>query len=98
MGAGPQDLDGARVVVAGYGMSGRAAEQVLAARGARVVPVDDRSDEVVATDDLLASDTLERTDLVVASPGLPPHHRLLVAARDHGLPVWSEVGDRKSVV
>lgn len=92
MGAEPQeDLEGARVVVAGYGMSGRAAEQVLAARGARVVPVDDRSDEVMATDDLLAGDALARTDLVVASPGLPPHHRLLVAAAAHDLPVWSEV-------
>ena len=34
---------------------------------------------------------LDRADLVVASPGWPPHHPLLVAAREHDVPVWSEV-------
>jgi UDP-N-acetylmuramoylalanine--D-glutamate ligase len=87
----PLDLDGARVVVAGLGVSGRAALEVLAARGARVVPVDDASEEAVGSAEYLAADGLARVDLVVASPGLAPHHPLLAAAGVRGLPVWSEV-------
>jgi len=87
----PPDLEGARVVVAGLGVSGRAAAEVLASRGARVVPVDDRSDEAVSSEEYLAGGGLERADLVVTSPGLPPHHPLLAAALRRGLPVWSEV-------
>ncbi|CAM5793546.1 UDP-N-acetylmuramoyl-L-alanine--D-glutamate ligase [Cellulomonas persica] len=87
----PLDLEGARVVVAGLGVSGRAAAEVLASRGARVVPVDDASDDAVATDEYLAGGGLDRADLVVTSPGLAPHHPLLAAAAARGLPVWSEV-------
>lgn len=84
-------LEGALVVVAGQGVSGRAAVEVLASRGARVVPVDDRADDVIGSAELLAGTVLERADLVVASPGLPPHHPLIAAALERGLPVWSEV-------
>ncbi|GEL94242.1 UDP-N-acetylmuramoyl-L-alanine--D-glutamate ligase [Cellulomonas composti] len=82
---------GARVVVAGLGVSGRAAAQVLAERGALVVPVDDASDEAIGSQEYLAGGALARADLVVASPGLPPHHPLLAAALASGVPVWSEV-------
>jgi UDP-N-acetylmuramoylalanine--D-glutamate ligase len=85
------DVDGARVVVAGLGISGRAAADVLASRGARVVPVDDRAGDVVTSEEYLAGGGLARADLVVASPGLAPHHPLLAAALAAGLPVWSEV-------
>ncbi|WP_028046937.1 UDP-N-acetylmuramoyl-L-alanine--D-glutamate ligase [Cellulomonas sp. URHE0023] len=85
------ELDGALVIVAGLGVSGRAAAEVLASRGARVVPVDDRADDVIGTDELLAGTALDRASLVVASPGLAPHHPLLAAALERGLPVWSEV-------
>ena len=84
-------LDGALVIVAGLGVSGRAAAEVLAARGARVVPVDDHADDVIDTTELLAGTALDRAALVVASPGLAPHHPLLAAALERGLPVWSEV-------
>lgn len=84
-------LDGALVVVAGMGVSGRAAAEVLASHGARVVPVDDHAEDVIGTDELLAGTALDRASLVVASPGLPPHHPLLAAALERGLPVWSEV-------
>ncbi|ASR54337.1 UDP-N-acetylmuramoyl-L-alanine--D-glutamate ligase [Cellulomonas sp. PSBB021] len=87
----PLDLEGARVVVAGMGVSGRAAAEVLAARGARVVPVDDASDEAVSSAEYLAGGGLARADLVVTSPGLAPHHPLLAAAAAQGTPVWSEV-------
>ncbi|ROS28215.1 UDP-N-acetylmuramoyl-L-alanine--D-glutamate ligase [Cellulomonas sp. PhB150] len=86
-----QDLDGARVVVAGLGVSGRAAADVLASVGARVVPVDDASGDVISSAEYLAGTGLDRADLVVASPGLPPHHPLVAAALGRGLPVWSEV-------
>ena len=91
--AGPSpDLDGARVVVAGLGVSGRAAADVLAARGARVVPVDDGgADEAPTSRELLDRDGLAGAVVVVASPGLAPHHPLLAAARARGVPVWSEV-------
>ncbi|AEE45746.1 UDP-N-acetylmuramoyl-L-alanine--D-glutamate ligase [Cellulomonas fimi] len=85
------DLDGARVVVAGMGVTGRAAAEVLAARGARVVPVDDTAGDVLSTEELLAGTVLDRTDLVVVSPGLAPHHPLLRACAARGLTVWSEV-------
>ena len=85
------ELDGALVIVAGLGVSGRAAAEVLASRGARVVPVDDQAQDVIGTDELLAGTALDRASLVVASPGLAPHHPLLAAALDRGLPVWSEV-------
>ena len=88
---GEIELDGALVIVAGLGVSGRAAAEVLASRGARVVPVDDHADDVIGTDELLAGTALDRASLVVASPGLAPHHPLLAAALDRGLPVWSEV-------
>jgi UDP-N-acetylmuramoylalanine--D-glutamate ligase len=88
---GAADLDGARVVVAGLGVSGRAAADVLASVGARVVPVDDAAGDVVSSAEYLAGTGLDRADLVVASPGLAPHHPLVAAALLRGLPVWSEV-------
>ncbi|UCN13321.1 UDP-N-acetylmuramoyl-L-alanine--D-glutamate ligase [Cellulomonas iranensis] len=85
-------FDGRTVLVAGLGVSGRAAAQVLADRGARVVTYDDRAPEADAHDvAALVADGLAGADLVVASPGLPPHHALLVAARERDVPVWSEV-------
>ncbi|WP_426595356.1 UDP-N-acetylmuramoyl-L-alanine--D-glutamate ligase [Cellulomonas sp. McL0617] len=84
-------LDGALVIVAGLGVSGRAAAEVLASLGARVVPVDDHADDVIGTQELLAGTALDRASLVVASPGLAPHHPLLAAALARSLPVWSEV-------
>ncbi|WP_046528182.1 UDP-N-acetylmuramoyl-L-alanine--D-glutamate ligase [Cellulomonas sp. FA1] len=85
-------FDGRTVLVAGLGVSGRAAAQVLADRGARVVTYDDRAPEADAHDvAVLVADGLAGADLVVASPGLPPHHALLVAARERDVPVWSEV-------
>jgi len=82
-------LDGRRVLVAGLGISGRAAATVLRANGAQVAVLD----EVAAGADLhdAAAVDLDAVDLVVASPGWPPHHRVLAAAVARGLPVWSEV-------
>jgi len=87
------DLTGRRVVVAGLGISGRAAVAALAERGAHLVTVDKRDPDADAADAaaFVASGGLDRADLVVASPGWVPAGPLLVAAARRGLPVWSEV-------
>jgi len=88
-----EGLGRARVVVAGLGLSGRAARDVLAGLGAHVTTVDDRAEDADATDvaAFLAAGGLDGVDVVVASPGWPPAHPLLAAARAAGVPVWSEV-------
>lgn len=89
----PQDLAvplaDARVVVAGLGVSGRAAAAALRPRAASVVTLDDRAEDA----DLRDADqvVLGDVDLVVVSPGWPPSHPLVVRALEQGVPVWSEV-------
>lgn len=88
----------ARVLVAGLGVTGRAVAAVLrgaagTGRVASVVTVAPSDDADVRTPsdpaDLAA--LLADVDLVVTSPGFRPTDPLLVAARDAGVPVWSEV-------
>ncbi|MEV7973107.1 UDP-N-acetylmuramoyl-L-alanine--D-glutamate ligase [Cellulomonas sp. NPDC089187] len=77
-----------RVLVAGLGVSGRAARDVLTARGSTVLVADDHTAELSLDQ---ARQHLSGVDLIVVSPGIAPHHPLLVDARAAGLPVWSEV-------
>ncbi|WP_402375224.1 UDP-N-acetylmuramoyl-L-alanine--D-glutamate ligase [Isoptericola rhizosphaerae] len=89
-------MDGARVLVAGLGVTGRAVVAALSGRAASVVRVDARAQDadVVgagATDAAVAERLVAAADLVVASPGWPPSAALLTAARTAGVPVWSEV-------
>lgn len=84
-------LPGARVVLAGLGVSGRAARDVLVGLGADVVALDDRAPDAQDPAAFLAGDGLAGAALVLASPGWRPDHPLLVAARAAGVPVWSEV-------
>jgi UDP-N-acetylmuramoylalanine--D-glutamate ligase len=87
------DLAHARVVLAGLGVSGRAALEVLRARGADVVTVDAHAPDADAADaaGFVEDGGLDEVDLVVASPGWPPHDPLLAGALARGVPVWSEV-------
>ncbi len=81
------------MLVAGLGISGRAAVEVLAARGARVTTYDDTAagaDERDAAA-FLARDGLAAVEVVVTSPGLRPDHPVLAAALARGLEVLSEV-------
>lgn len=95
------DVRGKRVVVVGLGTSGVAACRLLAARGARVVANDVRS-EVSAEARALeaigvalalgghAGARLHEADLVVVSPGVPAFAELAAAERA-GVPIWGEV-------
>lgn len=89
-GSGPTfDPRGVRVLVAGLGISGRAATRVLRDRDASVVTLDASVDEADLHDPAEAD--LAATDLVVVSPGWRPTTPVLVAAAERGIPVWSEV-------
>ncbi|MFC8921561.1 UDP-N-acetylmuramoyl-L-alanine--D-glutamate ligase [Cellulosimicrobium sp. NPDC057127] len=89
----PQDLAvplaDARVLVAGLGVSGRAATAALRPRAAAVVTLDDRAEDADVRD--VEQVALDDVDLVVVSPGWPPSHPLVVRAQERGVPVWSEV-------
>lgn len=78
----------ARVLIAGLGVTGRAVGAVLQGRVASVLTVDAHADADVH--DGAALDW-RAIDLVVVSPGWHPDAPLLVAAQEHGVPVWSEV-------
>jgi UDP-N-acetylmuramoylalanine--D-glutamate ligase len=83
----------ARVVLAGLGVTGRALHGVLEPRVAGLVTVDDRAADADhgALDAAGAAAVLADADLLVASPGFPPHHPVVAAALAAGVPVWSEV-------
>ena len=74
-----------RALVLGLARSGRAATAVLEANGV----------EVVGADRTLGNDTdlelLDAIDVVVKSPGVPGEAPLVEAARERGIPVWSEI-------
>jgi UDP-N-acetylmuramoylalanine--D-glutamate ligase len=74
-----------RVLVVGLARSGEAARTALEERGV----------EVVAADRALGNDgdlsLLDGVDVVVKSPGVPGEAPLPAAARERGIPVWSEV-------
>jgi len=98
-------LDGARVCVAGLGVTGPSAARALAARGARVVAVDARETlrEQAVADELRGLGVEVRlgpaavellpdgVELVVTSPGWRPGQPLLAAAAVAGVPVWGDV-------
>jgi UDP-N-acetylmuramoylalanine--D-glutamate ligase len=72
-----------RTLVYGLARSGAAAAAALEARGDEVVRVDrDNEDDV---------GLLRGVHLLVKSPGVPAERPLVVAARERGIPVWSEV-------
>jgi len=87
-------------LVLGLARSGQAAALALARRGDRVVGVD-RSIEIdtgrleaAGVELRLGSEEaslLEGTDVLIKSPGVPAEAPLVAAARERGVPVWSEV-------
>ncbi len=88
-----QELDGKRVLVIGLGLSGRSAAAFCAARGARVLAVDERADleppALPAGVELRLGGAIPDPadfDLVVPSPGVPPERYRAGARR-----VWGDV-------
>ena len=69
----------------GLARSGRAAQAALEARGTEVVA----ADRTLGNDDDLS--LLDGADVLVKSPGVPGEAALVAAARERGIPVWSEI-------
>jgi UDP-N-acetylmuramoylalanine--D-glutamate ligase len=87
-------------LVLGLARSGQAAALALAARGERVVAVDRSADvetgrlETAGVEVHRGSDgasLLEGVEVVIKSPGVPNEAPIVAAARERGIPVWSEV-------
>jgi UDP-N-acetylmuramoylalanine--D-glutamate ligase len=74
-----------KALVYGLARSGQTVVERLAERG----------DEAVAVDRSLGNENdlslLDGVDMLVKSPGVPGERPLVVAARERGVPVWSEV-------
>jgi UDP-N-acetylmuramoylalanine--D-glutamate ligase len=94
---------GARAVVVGAGVAGRAAASVLVREGAEVRITEARpASELGSIDDLAALGVtlfdgghdpahLDGATLVVTGPGVPPSAEVLTWARERGVPVWGEM-------
>ena len=99
------DWSGLDILVVGLGVSGFAAADALAERGAHVTAVSrDITDAITERATILGildvdvrlgpehmAAPPQGTDLVVTSPGVPPHDPLMLAAATAGVPVWGEV-------
>ncbi|MGH9746686.1 MAG: UDP-N-acetylmuramoyl-L-alanine--D-glutamate ligase [Candidatus Acidiferrales bacterium] len=98
------DLEGKRVLVVGLARTGVAVALFCAGYGARVTATDLKAESEIgeAVEKLRAANvelelgayaplTLAGFDLVVVSPGVPVNAPLLALAREHGIPVWSEI-------
>jgi UDP-N-acetylmuramoylalanine--D-glutamate ligase len=95
------ELRGKKVLVAGFGKSGRAAAEFLLDRGARVT-VCDHNHRIAIPRELIARgmraelgeyvlETFTSQEMIILSPGVPLMSRALIEAQAHGIPVISEV-------
>ena len=90
-----------RVAVIGCGTSGRGAMEALVARGHDVTGWDQKDGAegidgarlmVVADPDQMALEVIDSApDLVVVSPGIPPHNPVFQAVQRAGIDLWGEV-------
>jgi UDP-N-acetylmuramoylalanine--D-glutamate ligase len=93
------DLSGAKVLVAGARVTGRAILAALTPLGARATLTDDSpsmltefaQNGVAVIDAANAVERISDFDLVVTSPGLPPEAPVLAAAAAAGVPIWGDV-------
>jgi UDP-N-acetylmuramoylalanine--D-glutamate ligase len=74
-----------RALVLGLARSGQAAQAALEANGVKVVG----ADRTLGNDADLG--LLDGVEVLVKSPGVPGEAPLVVAARERGIPVWSEI-------
>jgi UDP-N-acetylmuramoylalanine--D-glutamate ligase len=92
-------MSGAKVLVAGARVTGRAILAALMPLGARATLTDDSpaaltefaQHGVAVLDAANAADRITDYDLVVTSPGLPPTAPVLTAAAGAGVPIWGDV-------
>ncbi|GAA4884699.1 UDP-N-acetylmuramoyl-L-alanine--D-glutamate ligase [Pseudonocardia benzenivorans] len=95
-GPAPDPVRGRRVVVAGAGVSGLAAAEVLVAHGADVVVTDDSPERLTdlpvgaRAGEGLPQAHLDGAELVVSSPGLRPDHPLVAATAARGIELIGE--------
>ena len=90
---------GARVLVTGAGITGRAVAASVSSLGAEPTVCDDNPDalgRLAATGVSIAHPPeaaagIAGFDLVITSPGFPPTAPLLVAAASSGVPIWGDV-------
>lgn len=90
-----------RVLMVGLGLTGTAVVRALLADGDTVVAYDDGADApvraeqlgvpLVGADDGAVMAAVASSDLVVVTPGLPPDHRVAVAARAAGVAVIGDI-------
>ncbi len=98
------DLSNRRVLVIGLGRTGIATARFCAEKGAGVVVADEKppselKDALKAISDVSVElklgmhdeEIMSTVDLIIPSPGVPPFHYLLAAARERGIPVISEI-------
>ena len=99
------DWSGLRVVVLGLSMTGFSVADTLAELGADVLVVTEEAAEEYARlvpvigarmwqgplDTVPEELTAHRPDVVVASPGFPPHHPVVAWAREAGVAVWGDI-------
>ncbi|WP_328357532.1 UDP-N-acetylmuramoyl-L-alanine--D-glutamate ligase [Mycobacterium sp. NBC_00419] len=90
---------GARVLVTGAGITGRAVVAALASWDVHIVVCDDNADalNILAANGIntieppAAIAAIDTVDLVVTSPGFPPTAPVLAAAAGAGVPIWGDV-------
>lgn len=83
------DSKGLAALVAGLGVSGRSARDVLAAQGHRVVTLDEGpAESTYSSSDAIAWDEI---GLVITSPVFHPEADFIVTAQSRSIPVISEV-------
>ncbi len=91
----PEAFGGRVVLVCGTGLAGQSAVRALVELGAQVLVSDDRVDPPALPPGVTFLGRVDEppaeVEAIVASPGLPPTHPLLVAAAAQGLPVLGEI-------
>lgn len=100
------EWQGLRVAVFGLGMTGFSVADTLAELGCEVLVIAGKPDEdrqrilqvlqvpcvVTETQDEVPQQLRDfNADLVVTSPGYPPHHALLRWVQDESIPVWGDI-------
>src|SRR5690349_8914665 len=78
-----------KVLVIGFGVSGKASAALLQKQGWAVVAMDRNPSGHVVPED--APLVLNEFSLVVISPGIPPTHKTVVEARALGIEVVGEI-------